>query len=182
MSVFAGPLFALAALLAVAGVAKLARPDAAVRALRTAGLPGADLGVRALGGAEVLLAAVAVAVGGRATAALVALAYAGFAGFSQLLLARSEATASCGCFGVDSSSPVTRWHVGLNVAATVLALGAVVWPTDGLPDVLSQQPLAGLPFLALTGAAAWLLLAAYTLLPDLFAAVDDVRADAEAAA
>ena len=182
MSVFAGPLFALALLLGAAGVAKLAQPDAAVRAMATAGLPVPTPAVRVLGAGEVLIAALVLVYGGRLAGLAVAVAYAAFAAFSQVLLARSEATASCGCFGVDSSSPVSRWHVGLNVVAAVVALAAAIWPTDGLPDVLADQPLTGLPFLALTVIAGWLLFAAYTLLPDLFEAVDDVRADAEAAA
>lgn len=181
MSPLAGPLFALAALLAGAGVVKLARPEAGVAALRTAGLPHPAAGVQALGAAEVILAVWAIAFGGRAAAGAIAAVYAGFAWFTDRLVRRSEATASCGCFGVDASSPATRWHVGVNVVAALTALAAVVWPAPGLLDVLADQPLAGVPFLALTGLATWMLLALYTLLPDLVDAAAEVRADSEAA-
>lgn len=181
MSVLAGPLFALALLVGAAGVAKVSRPDAAVRALRTAGLPSSELAVRGLGAAEIVLAAATLVYGGPLLALAVAGAYAGFAAFSWRLLSRSAATASCGCFGVDTSAPVTSWHVGVNVASALVALGAVVWPSDGLPDVVADQPLWGLPFLALVVVATWLLYATYTLLPDLLDAAADVAADSEAA-
>ena len=81
-TVLAGPVFAFAVLLGAAGALKLGRPEGAVRALRAAGLPGPPLAVRALGMAEVLLAAAVLAVGGRIAAALTAVAYLGFAAFT----------------------------------------------------------------------------------------------------
>ncbi|MFN8038222.1 MAG: hypothetical protein U0Q07_03330 [Acidimicrobiales bacterium] len=164
-TVLAGPVFAFAVLLGAAGALKLGRPKGAVRALRAAGLPGPALGVRALGVAEILLAAAVLAVGGRIAAALTAIAYLGFAAFTARVVVRSGATASCGCFGVQEA-PANRLHVVLNVAAALVVATAVVWPTGGLLDVLADQPLAGVPFLVLTGLITWLWYVLYTVVPD----------------
>ncbi len=161
----AGPVFAFAVLLGAAGALKLGRPEGAVRALRAAGLPGPPSAVRVLGAVEVLLAAAVLAVGGRIAAALTAVAYLGFAAFTARVVARSGATASCGCFGVQEA-PANRLHVVLNLAAAAMVATAVVWPTGGLLDVLADQPLAGVPFLVLTGLTAWLWYVLYTVVPD----------------
>ncbi|MEZ5142870.1 MAG: hypothetical protein R2726_10170 [Acidimicrobiales bacterium] len=164
-TLLAGPFFAFAVLLAAAGALKLGRPEGAVRALRTAGLPAPEVGVRALGVAEVVLAAAAIAVGGRVTAGLVTVAYLGFAAFTARVVARSDATASCGCFG-ETEAPANRLHVALNLVAAAMVATVVVWPTAGLLDVVSDQPLAGIPFLALTLLLAWLWSVLYTVVPD----------------
>lgn len=164
-TVLAGPVFAFAVLLGAAGALKLGRPEGAVRALRAAGLPGPAMGVRLLGAVEVLLAAAVLAVGGRIAAGLMAVAYLGFAGFTARVVARSGATASCGCFGVQEA-PANRLHVALNLAAAAMVATAVIWPTDGVLDVLAAQPLAGVPFLVLTGLIAWLWYVLYTVVPD----------------
>lgn len=176
MSILAGPVYALAVVLGAAGVLKLARPEAAVRALRTAGLPHPTPAVRALGAAEVLWAVVVVVWGGAVACAGLALAYAGFAWFSERLRRRDDA-ASCGCFGVEASAPVTPLHVVVNVAAALVSASAVVRPPGGVLDVLADQPFAGIPFLALCGVAAWLYVALSTLVPDLVAATRLVEAD-----
>lgn len=182
MSVLAGPLFALAAVVAAAGVLKLARPASAVAALRTAGLPHDEVLVRLLGAAEIVLAAAVLALGGRLPALLLAAAYAGFAGFAAVLMVRSDRAASCGCFGVASSAPTTPLHVGVNVVAALVGLAAMVWPVAGIADVVAAQPAFGVPFLLLTGAAAWLVVATLTTVPELLAAAALVRGDSAAEA
>lgn len=160
----AGPLFAASVLLLIAGVLKFVRPAAAVAALRSAGLPAPALFGRALGAGEVAIAVVAVGWGGRLPAAAVAAAYAGFAAFAALVLRRQGAMSSCGCFGV-ADSPLTSLHVVINVAIASVAVWAVIAPVPGIGEVLAGQPLAGVPFAALTLLGAWLVEISLTALP-----------------
>lgn len=176
----AGPLFALAVVVAAAGVLKLSRPSGAATALRAARLPSGEGPVRLLGLAEIVLAAAVLAFGGSLTSLLLGAAYAGFAGFAAVLMTRSGRAASCGCFGEASTAPTTPVHVGINLAAAVVAFAGVAWPTDGLVAVVREQPAAGLPFLLLVGVGAWMVVAALTSVPELLAAMAEVRADSAA--
>ena len=170
MSAFAGPLFAAAGLLLLAGAAKVTAPDATRVALRSAGLPSKAWMARALGVVEIAIAGAALVVGGAIPAALVALTYVGFAGFVAVLARRTRSTAPCGCFGA-SDAPVGTLHVVLNVAIAALAVGAAIRPTDGLAQATSETPWAGVPFFALTALLAWATYVALTLLPELQAAM-----------
>jgi uncharacterized membrane protein YphA (DoxX/SURF4 family) len=169
MSALAGPVFALAMLLGFAGVQKLAWPTSTTAAMRSAGLPSSDLLGRLVGGSEIVGAALAIAFGNPLSAALLALLYAAFTGFSWRLVA-SPGSASCGCFG-QTEAPATHLHVALNAIATVVCAAAVIWPTGAVIDVLAHQPLAGVPFLALTSVAAWLWYLMLEVVPDLQAAM-----------
>ena len=177
MSLLAGPVLALAALLGFAGVQKLVDPAATSGALRAAGLPSSSLAGRAVGLGEVAVALAALVVGDRVTAGALAVTYGAFALFSWRLVARSGATASCGCFGQDEA-PATRLHVALNLIATVACAAAVLWPTGGLIEVLHHQPMAGVPFVALTALAAWLWYVMLEVVPELqLAMADNTRAE-----
>ncbi|MCU1354116.1 MAG: hypothetical protein JWM05_3325 [Acidimicrobiales bacterium] len=169
MSPFAGPFFAGAGLLAVAGGLKVVRPLAAARAMRDAGLPGSRTTARALGVVELAVAGAALAVGGRVPALLVGACYVGFALFIVQLRRRSGAAADCGCFGTDST-PATGTHVVVNGGLATVAALAAVWPTTGLPHVMSETPLAGIPFLGFTLVCGWLVLVLLTVVPELQAA------------
>ena len=57
-----------------------------------------------------------------------------------------------------------------------VSLAAVAWPTDGIVDVLADSPAAGIPFLGFTLLLTWLLLVAFTVVPDLLDAQRDVDA------
>jgi hypothetical protein len=174
VSPFAGPLFAAALLVAVAGVAKLTRPYPARVALRTVGLPSQAIVVRALGAGEVVLAAVILAVGGRLGAALTTLAYLGFAGFAWKLASASRRAVPCGCFG-SGSAPVGPLHVGVNLALAAAGIAALVRPADGIASVVADSPWAGVPFLGFTLLLTWLLLVVLTALPELQAAAESPR-------
>lgn len=163
MGALAGPLFAAAALLALAGAGKVARPDATRVALRQAKLPNERWMAQALGAIEVAIGVAAIAVGGPLLAAATAVAYAGFAWFSRRLDRATRGTASCGCFG-SSSAPVGTLHVGINLALTALLVGAVALPTEGIASV-DGTPWAGLPFLALTALLTWMLYVSLTVVP-----------------
>jgi hypothetical protein len=169
MSALAGPVFAFAALLAFAGVQKLAWPGGTAAALRAGGLPSSDLAGRMLGLTEVVVAALALAFGNLLTAGMLVLLYGGFTIFSWRLVAGADA-ASCGCFG-QTEAPTTSLHVALNAIAALVCGAAAIWPTGGLSDVLADQRLAGLPFLGLTAVAAWLWYVMLEVVPELQAAI-----------
>ena len=179
MSPVAGPYFAAALLLAIAGGLKVARPRSAAHAMRSADLPGSPLLGRVLGLAEIVIAVAAIVLRGRATAALVAVCYLGFAGFVVRLRRHAGARADCGCFGAEDS-PASPLHVWLNLVLAALAVAAVAWPTDGIVDVLADSPAAGIPFLGFTLLLTWLLLVAFTVVPDLLDAQHD-RAEVDTA-
>ena len=168
-SAVAGPFVAASALLGVAGVVKLVRPAGTVEALRAAALPGSAPLSRALGAAELAVAVAAVAVGSRPLALLVVASYLGFAGFTMRLIARRGGTAGCGCFG-EARTPASSLHVVLNLALAATAVLGAIAPPGGVADVLAVQPLAGIPFLALTALCTWLAFVAFTLLPEVTAA------------
>jgi hypothetical protein len=169
MSPFAGPLFAASLLLGVAGLGKVLRPGATRVALRQAGLPSDPYSARLLGAVEFAAALGAVVVGGWLHAAFVAAFYLGFAGFSWRLAARTRGQASCGCFG-DASAPVGNLHVGINLAVAALTAAAIAWPPEGITTVPAESPWSGIPFLALTVLATWMLYVALTVLPTTAAA------------
>jgi hypothetical protein len=156
----AGPFLAAGGLLVVAGLPKLRDPLPLVRALHTTRLPAHGPVVRALALAEVVLGVAAVLAPGRLTAALVAVAYAGFTTFVAVAVRRGGVLASCGCFGRPDTPP-TRAHLVLTGGATATAAalavsppGTTVW-SGATPG--STAALAG--FAALLGALAYLVLA-----------------------
>lgn len=168
----AGPFFAAAALVLIAGIAKLVRPAGTVAAIIAAQPPrqlervvtrGA---VEALGIAEIAVGATALGFGNRGTAALVAAAFVAFAGFAVRLLRVNRGNADCGCFGL-ATAPVHPIHIGVNVVAAGLAIAAAVQPPGSVLDVPGHQPWVGAPFLALTVLATYAAYLALTALPDL---------------
>src|SRR5436305_2111477 len=124
------PAFAVVALLlAAAGVAKLVSPHAAQAAISVAGVRVPLAAVRVLGGAELVLAATALAKPGAAAAAGVAAAYAAFSLFTSRLLRVSGGSADCGCFG-GAGSEASALHLTLNVIAFVVCGLAALFPPD----------------------------------------------------
>lgn len=174
MSVLAGPLFAAALLLGAAGVRKVADPGPTRIALRTAGLPSAGWTARLIGLGEVTIAAATLAVGGPITAAAIAAAYLAFALFTRQVITKGGRRASCGCFGA-SDTPVSRWHVGVDLVIAGVAALAVAWPPDGIVAVARDTPAAGIPFLVSVVLLAALLQALLTALPDVWAAANPPR-------
>jgi hypothetical protein len=170
MSSIAGPFFAAVLVLGAAGALKVARPDAARVALRSAGLPSSAGAVRVLGVGELAIAVWALGWGGRGAAAAVAAAYLGFAGFAELVRRRSRGQASCGCFG-SSGAPLSTLHVVVDTVVAAVAVVAVADPVPGLLDAAADTPAAGVPFLGYTLLLAWLLQVVLTALPELHAAM-----------
>ncbi len=106
----------------------------------------------------------AVVTGWPPPAALVAVAYAAFAGFVGAALRRGAPIQSCGCFGTDDLPP-TRIHLVVDIVASVVAGAAAVTRVDGIGTVLADQPWAGVPFLALVAITTWFLYLLLTALP-----------------
>lgn len=181
MAALAGPLFAAAALLAIAGVGKLTRPAATRVALRQAGLPSSALVARGLGAAEIAIGVAAIVVGGPVFAALTAVSYAGFAWFAARLDRASQGAADCGCFGA-SSAPVGPLHVWVNAVVAATCAAAAVASPAGIAAAIDDTPAAGIPFLALTALLTWMLYATLTTLPAAIAAGKEATRSAAAAA
>jgi hypothetical protein len=175
MSPLAGPLYAAAALLAVAGAGKVARPDATRVALRQANLPNRRWMAQALGATEVAIGLGTIAIGGPIPAALTGASYAGFAWFAHRLDRATRGTAGCGCFGANSA-PVGRLHVAVNVVIAAIAVAAAATDLDGIAAA-TDAPWAGTPFLGLTALLTWMVYVTLTALP---AALDAARPKAAA--
>ncbi|MBW3620944.1 MAG: hypothetical protein KY461_11915 [Actinobacteria bacterium] len=142
-----------AAVLVLAGSAKVRRPSGTVAALAGAGLRARAWPVRFLGLVEVAIGVTVLTVGGTGPAAATAVLYAAFAAF--VVRQRRRAGATCGCFG-EERTPVGAGHVAVNVVATVAAtVGAVTAAPAPLAGV-GRDPLAALGAIVLVALAAWL--------------------------
>lgn len=118
-----GVVVGAAVVVAIAGVAKLAKPDVTTEAVRAAGLP-APRGAATLLGLVELLVGVTVIVWQTPQAALVlGLLYLGFVVYSVRLLIVRGAAAACGCFG-QRHATVGIEHVVVNLAVTLLIFDA----------------------------------------------------------
>ncbi len=147
-------LLAAAALLLIAGVAKLARPAPTSQALRTQGLPDRLELVRLLGAAEVVVALLALAdlpLG----AELLALSYAGFAAFVAAALVRGRPMTSCGCFA-EPDVPPTPVHAVLTAALAGGCGVAALAPATGLPDLAAAPVATAVAAIGTAGLVAWL--------------------------
>lgn len=153
----------LAALLAIAGVAKLRYPGPAANAMARAGFGAGRSGARLTGllecgvGAWVLLDPSVPALGA------LALAYATLA--SGIWAMRKADVADCGCFGESASLKPSRLHLAVNLMAAATCALAALFPPPGLRTAIEREPLEALALIA--GVAASILLAylAFTALP-----------------
>jgi len=105
-------------------------------------------------------------------AVVVAVSYAVFAAVVLVALRSSRPISSCGCLGKVDTPP--SWvHVSIDIAAAGVAItaAAAVDSQVALPDVLSAQPLAGVPFALLVVVGVALVFLAFTALPKTMAAV-----------
>ncbi len=157
MDAFAGPYGVAAALLVVAGFLEFRRPGATVDALGRLGLAVPPSIVQVLAVLGGLVGAVALVAGGgpvgRGAATLVAVAYVGFTLFVAATIVRDDPLASCGCFGRDDTPPGVT-HIVLDIAAASAAVAVVAAPGDGFRGAVANQPVAGIPFIAVTALCA----------------------------
>jgi hypothetical protein len=178
MSPLLVPWFSVCAVLAVAGAAKLRKPDPTMGALRAAGVPSSRALVRTLGAIEIALGAAGVATGAPLVAVAVAAFYVAFAAFVAASLRSGQLLQSCGCFG-SPDVPATRAHVAVNLVAAATAFVAAATEPASLSGVLAEgasglvlvglsavatfevvlvlavQPLVRADRLHATGAASW---------------------------
>ncbi|MPZ72112.1 MAG: hypothetical protein GEU74_02585 [Nitriliruptorales bacterium] len=172
MAAATAPAWMFAALLLVAGTVKVARPATTEAALQGTRLPSDTRVVRALGLAELVLATTVLLVGGRIPAAVLAVAYTAFAGFTAH---QSRRGAGCGCFG-DASVPATKLHVAVDAAGAGCAGIAAVVGAPALPDAVagaSERVLV----VGCVALGALLLRLMLTVVPELAAAVALHRAE-----
>jgi hypothetical protein len=160
-SALSAPYAVAAALLCVAGLAKLRSPSAAVRALGTVGLTVGPAPVRAFAAGEVALGAWGGLAPVPLSSAVMACLYVGFAGLTLLLARRA---AACGCFG-DDRVPASSTQAILSVALALVSLAAVRWVPHGIGWMLERPAgLATVWVMGIAGAVYGTVLA-YTELP-----------------
>ena len=128
------PFIVAALLLSVAGALKLRSPQGTGEALRALVLPVGAWTVPALAAGEVALGAACAIDPTRASAAVLAGAYAAFVGVAAALARRGSA---CGCFGADDT-PVSAIHWIASAGLGAVALGATVAGPQGLGWVLGR--------------------------------------------
>jgi len=154
--------FAVAAVvLCVAAVAKLRAPEQAAAALAAIGLPVSVHLIRLFAVGEFALGAWGAVAPSRPVAILMALLYAGFAGFTLILSRRG---ASCGCFGVTevSASPL---QAGISAAFALVSAWVAIDGVHGLPWILGRAPLEALVLGLGIATAVFATVVAYTELP-----------------
>jgi hypothetical protein len=175
-----GPYLVACALLMIAGIMKLIRPDDTARAIalvvpvrlrRPLQFRSLRVLIRIGALAEVVVGTVAMFLPHPITAALVAASYAVFVGVVVYVRSKGGSLASCGCFG-SLDTPATRLHVvinsGLAIAGAAVALDA---PAGGSTvSILAGQPLYGVPFVAAGSLCIWLTFLALSSLSELQAA------------
>jgi len=175
--VLIGLLNAAALLLGAAGLAKLRQHAPFRSALAAAGIPGAQrLSPRAAnrlsGAVELTVAALALLIGGRVAAALIALAFLVLAGLSARMMS-IESGQDCGCFAKPVA--VSHWHTAVNVGCALAGLLALVRPAGTLLDQFARQPATATAVLLAAAVLAYLGYLMMTALPELTAAVAELE-------
>lgn len=160
----AAPGLIAAALLAVAGAAKVVDPAATVGALRALRLPSSPGLVRAGAAGELFLAVGAIAVGGPLAWALVAASYLAFTAFVLAALRHGTMVGSCGCFGREDTPPHLT-HVVLNVALAAVAAGLAITAAGPAVDGFSAEPARSATVVGLATVGLYMLHALYVDLP-----------------
>jgi hypothetical protein len=150
-----------AALLVIAAVLKLRRPQPGARALELLHLPASFVVVRFVALAELLVGAAWLAWPSRATGASLSATYLIFLGISAALVRGSDQATPCGCMGRDDTRISTAHFLynGALVLASAGSSGLVAHSAPGLPG----HPLLLAVYLAELGCATWL---SYLLLTD----------------
>ena len=163
MPVLAVPALVAAALLVVAGAAKLVDPANTVGALQALRLPSSPGLVRVGAATEAAIGAAAIVVGGAVWWGLVAASYLAFTAFVVAAMRAGTMVGTCGCFGHEDTPPHPV-HVVLNL---VFAGVATVAAVQGLvpASTIADHPAAGVVMVALAVLALWLAYTAFVDLP-----------------
>jgi hypothetical protein len=164
-----GLMGAAALLLGAAGLAKAIGRVPDRPALVAARIPVLDrwtgpAGARVTGLGELLVAVLALAIGGRLGAALLMLAYLSLAAVSWRMMSVA-AGQDCGCFG--RPTPISHAHTAVNsLFALACAVGLAI-PPGNLASELRTQPWAGLPLILAAVLLAYLGYVVMTIFPEL---------------
>jgi hypothetical protein len=153
---------AAAALLILAGVAKLAAPTAASQFLRAYAVPNPRLVVR-IGASVELLVGVAAFLQPRLAGLGIGLLYGLFAILVATQLRRRQ-TESCGCFGRADIAP-SYVHLGLNLLCMTTAFVAVAAGPPAWDTLAGVDPLAAAVVVLASGVVAVMAQTAVVLLP-----------------
>jgi hypothetical protein len=146
-----GPYLTACGVLLVTGAAKLRQPHATAEALRAAfSYDAGNNTVRAIGAGEIAVGTTAAIAGGT-TAALVACTYVLLLAVASRLRQRAP-DAQCGCVGARSGR-IGVAHLATSALAAAVAAAYALAHGDGIVAVVRDQPLAGIPFLALIAIA-----------------------------
>jgi len=152
----APPFLVASLVLCLAGLAKLRAPHTAAAALRTS--PSL---VRGLAVGEFVLGVTCMVHPTRATAVVLAGAYATFTGVAATLRRRRVA---CGCFG-DNDLPVSQAHVIASELLCALAVAAAIASPRGLPWLASQPAVTAGVLAVGIAAAVYATVLLYTVVP-----------------
>jgi hypothetical protein len=132
--------------------------------MRAAGLPASRWVVAALGLWEIVAGSSALAFGGVFGGSALFITYTGFAAFIGYALANRLPIQSCGCFGrVDTPPSVS--HVAVNVLAAGSGLWLALTGGGDLVTTLTDQPLAGIPYVGLVALGVYALYLVLAELP-----------------
>ena len=174
----AAPFFAAAALLALAGAAKVRRPQPLGRALRTLGLPSASGVVRAFGTLEFGVGVLALVDPAPAAALALAVLYGVFTVFLLWAIVARVPLDSCGCLG-ERDTPPSVVHVTLDLAAAVVAILVSRTSLESAPLFLAHLSYLAVPFAVGLAAAGYLAYLSVALAPELLSAPAERQAGAE---
>jgi methylamine utilization protein MauE len=166
--VVASALFVAAAILALAGIAKIRDPRPAELALSSVGLPVSVTSVRVLGSVEVLIGLLVYVWPTRGAALGLATAYLAFAIFILYLRALpGHQERSCGCLG-RAATPPTVLHALVNLTAVGFGVAAAAVTPPSLLTLLQQEGSLA-PFYVIAAISiAWLSVAVVIYVPPLF--------------
>lgn len=162
--VLEGWFFIAAALLVLSGGYKIYDPAPTVGALTAGRLPSGRWAAYTLGTVEIVAALAGTVMGGAASLTVAAV-YLAFAAFVAYALLRRLPLQSCGCFG-KADTPPTWGHLVFNLFSAGVA-GAIATKATAPIEVLADQPLAGVPYLAFVGLGVWVVYLLLTELPQL---------------
>ncbi len=137
-----------------------------MRALMVTGLPARTGLMRALALVELVVGGLSLVGPSPLLAGVVAVLYAGFCSVS-LVLARRHA--ACGCFG-DSDAPASGVQSALSAALCLVAIGAAIAPAHGIGWIIDAGAAQASALVIGIAGAAYATIAAYTELPQAFAA------------
>lgn len=153
----------LAALLAIAGIAKIRHPAPAANAMARAGLGAGRSGAQLTGLVECGVGAWGLVDPGVLALGALAVAYATLA--SGIWAMRKADVADCGCFGESASLKPSRLHLAVNLMAAATCALAALSPPPGLEATTGRAPFEAVALIAGVAAAIGLSYLAFTALP-----------------